>query len=118
MLVENTTKSIHVMDHADTVHGNTVFTHSARVMPGVNEVPDDVWALLMKNPVHALRVELGELRAMPAAGPADFDEPAACELVKHTYDRELLRRWAAAEQRKKVAEALRAQLEAVAVKAA
>lgn len=92
--------------------------------PGVNDVDPNTWKALKALPVigHALSegelVEVGvpEAKAPSVESLKGFKPDDAIKLVKTTVDRELLERWIDGESRKKVLDALEAQLDAVALK--
>ncbi len=87
--------------------------------PGVNDVPDVVWDEALE--IAAVRtmvedktftVEKRSLKDLSRLKPAD-----AAELVKVTYDKELLAKWAAAEKRRAISDLIAAQVDAVTPKA-
>lgn len=115
MLIRNTTARIY-----GTKLGGDVIA----LKPGVNDVAPATWAELKKIAVishsiaegHLVEVDAPEAKAPAVETLKNFKPDEAIRLVKTTVDRELLERWIDTENRKRVLDALEAQLDAVAVK--
>lgn len=98
--------------------------HLGSLKPGVNEMEEKVWLELAKTPVVKHHVAEGEIEVLelPRASPdspvaiADLNVKEAVSLVKATFDKELLNRWAEAESRKQVLDALEKQFDAIDLK--
>lgn len=88
-----------------------------RLIPGVNEVSDDLWKncqvnkllqkMLAAGMVVALDTKGGD--AKPAASLAEMTAADAVKLVSGTLDEVLLKKWAGKEERKTVQDAIAAQ---------
>lgn len=95
--------------------------HLGSIKPGVNEMEEKVWIELAKTPVVKHHVAEGEIEVLelPRASPdspvaiADLNVKEAVSLVKATFDKELLNRWAEVESRKQVLDALEKQMDAL-----
>lgn len=99
--------------------------HLMTLIPGVNEVDGKVWEEFRKSPAIKHYIAEGEIEEMElvagkdnVAGSAPFDLTAlnqkdAVGLVKATFDKALLERWAEAESRKGVLDALEKQMDAL-----
>lgn len=109
------------------VIATTIETNRYLLKPGVNDVPPEIWAKWRETPVMKSRLE-AEKVIEPKAEEVEEQAPElptleklsiakACELVKQTFDVELLEKWIVDEKRERVLKALEKQLEAVEVKA-
>lgn len=93
-------------DHSPTI--------AFRLLPGVNEIADDLWKEVKVHPTikkymaEEWIVEVGGKEGKQ--GLSGFDVTAALKVVKKTYDKVLLKSWAAADNRPKVQAAITDQL--------
>lgn len=98
--------------------------HLGSLKPGVNELEEKVWLELAKTPVVKHHVAEGEIevldlpRSSPDAPVAidDLNVKEAIALVKSTFSKDLLNRWAEVESRKQVLDALEKQFDAIDLK--
>lgn len=102
------------------------------LQPGWNEIPNELWEQNKGNPIikHMLAkktitimpdvvtVTSGGKKKKVAVGQSDvkirlrwFEEKRAVEIVKQTFNRDVLQRWEEEEQRPKVVKALKKQIE-------
>jgi hypothetical protein len=84
--------------------------------PGVNEVEEDLIEKALESPIIRWYVDEGQIKISRGQAPealARLKPPEAIALVKRTVDRDLLLRWAGAEKRKPVQEAIEAQFDAI-----
>jgi len=110
-----------------TTHESARYT----LKPGVNDVPPAVWEAWRATKVMKFHLEEGNIKE-PSKGAAGVEEPEleetvpslaklsitkSCELVRATFDQELLEKWIGDEQREKVLKAMERQLEKIAIKA-
>lgn len=101
---------------------------SIKLMPGVNEVDSDKWALVANHPLLPARFKSGDLKWIPGNGPDDVkgkpDKVAenpiskmtqvdAIEIIKKTVDIEVLKRWAEIEKRAQVVKAIKEQIKKI-----
>lgn len=122
MIIINNTKS-----PIATTHEEARYT----LKPGVNDVPPNVWAAWRTTKVMAFMIEEGKVKE-PEAGAPNVEEAElgdtvpdlsklsitkSCELVRATFDQELLEKWITDESREKVLKAMEKQLEKIAIKA-
>lgn len=88
-------------------------------VPGNNEISNSLWADLMSNANFKRRVDSGYFKITSQAEPsgegeialADFGPAEAKQVVRDTFDPELLRTWQKAETRKTVLSVIEEQLE-------
>ena len=83
--------------------------------PGINDVPDDVWARCRNSKFVKQRMDcdeptLVEVGAAPDKGLAGMDMIRALEVVKGTLDLAMLHEWVEGEKRKKVKDAVQRQI--------
>lgn len=88
-------------------------------VPGNNDVPGETWKELMANPNFARRVKSGILKVTSEVEQtedssvlAELGVVEAKQMVRDTYDPDLLRRWKGSETRKSVLAVIDEQLEA------
>lgn len=116
MIIRNMTASL-----IATMHEKTRYT----LKPGVNDLPPEVWESWSKTKVmQALvaekKIVAPEVEAEKAPQLANLDSlkpKEATDLVKQTFDAELLEKWVTDEKRTGVIKAIEKQLEAIDVKA-
>lgn len=109
-----------VKNNRSQIFGN----HLMSLKPGVNEVDPKVWVDFKRSPAIAHYIAEGEIEELdfPTANPDspvqidDLNQKEALALVKATFDKTLLERWAANESRKGVLDALEKQMDAIALK--
>lgn len=98
--------------------------HLMSLIPGVNEVDAKKWAEFKLSPTIKHHIAEGEIEELdlPIAHEdspvqiGDLNQKDALSLVKATFDKALLDRWAANESRKGVLDALEKQMDAIALK--
>lgn len=90
------------------------------LLPGVNEVDPKAWEAFISNPAQRFLLESGELEvveeAKTLADLAKLSVKEAIAMVKETFRKDLLDRWAEAEERKTVLDAIEKQYDALTIK--
>lgn len=113
--VKNNEPKVHTIGYAygKTAGGHGTTGLSIRLLPGINEVDAEKWALAKKHPIVQWQVDHEVFQEMggSSAGLSSMSVPGAEDLISQTLDRDLLRKWAKTEKRASVLKALEAQID-------
>lgn len=105
-----------IMGEVKIGNGETPWT----LLPGVNEVPDNVWELMQKHPLVKIYIDKGDLtsdgKSVKAKGLLSYDVTEAKKIVLKTYDSDLLKSFKETDDRDEVKTAIDAQLKEIASK--
>lgn len=89
-----------------------------KLMPGMNEISEDDWKNISVHPNAKAHISEGNLlvHEFGKKGAKSFKEYSvndAKRIVKGTFDKDLLKKWAGEDSRKQVLEAIQAQIDTV-----
>lgn len=101
--------------YAVTAGGAGRTARTLRLLPGLNEVPADLWEKAKKLPVvaHYVKTQVFEEVHSKATGLAGLSMRDAIDTVNLTMDRELLKKWKNEESRDPVVSAIEVQIDHV-----
>lgn len=83
-----------------------------KLLPGVNEVPLEVWEKVKENPIFQRFIEQGyvKIESETETDLLTIHHKKAIPLIENTYDTHLLKQWARDENRPAVMKAIELQL--------
>lgn len=102
--------------------GGTGFSMAAKILPGVNEIDDSIWAKVKDHHVvkHYVKDESLIVIERPAKdnkksreGLAMYELDKAIKIVEKTFDHKLLEKWKSKESRQGVLSAMEAQFKKI-----
>ena len=111
VIVKNNTPSLHGIAYKDPKRGSVSV---CRLMPGSNEIEDEIWDALSTHPRVQWRVDNKQYELIETSankGIRGLTPKKATSLIKETYDNELLGKWRSEETRTTVLKAIDEQME-------
>ena len=105
-----------------TVAGNPGYSVGAKILPGMNEIPDDQWEVFKKKDIIKNYLRDGALKEIgkpdkdnkkARKGLAMYDLDEAVMIVKGTFDHKLLSEWKGMDNRQGVLTAIETQFKTI-----